>query len=219
MQSLVSWISFLKESIKRRNFDPWEIDLIEIADAYLELIKTYKRFDIKLSADIILVGGILLKLKSQSLYYESLPKEENLENFLSEKPNSSQDKRKKYSKEKKNSLKIKRKLTLDNLIKIIKKELSKNEKRIRKEFKTSLSSEPLNDVVNELLEEDKDIEKRINFIYNLLVEKNFFDFLEIFRENKIKYFLPLLIAANEGKCEIIQEKYFESLYVKSKLGG
>ena len=67
MQSLVSWISFLKESIKRRNFDPWEIDLIEIADAYLELIKTYKRFDIKLSADIILVGGILLKLKSQRL--------------------------------------------------------------------------------------------------------------------------------------------------------
>ena len=219
MQSLVSWISFLKESIKRKNFDPWEIDLIEIADAYLELIKTYKRFDIKLSADIILVGGILLKLKSQSLYYESLPKEENLENFLSEKPNSSQDKRKKYFKEKKNNLKIKRKLTLDNLIKIIKKELSKNEKRIRKEFKTSLSSEPLNDIVNELLEEDKDIEKRINFIYNLLVEKSFFDFLEIFQENKIKYFLPLLIAANEGKCEIIQEKYFESLYVKSKLGG
>ncbi len=209
-----SWINFIKESIKKKNFNPWDIDLAQVTDAYLEMIRVYKRFDIKLSADIILVGGILLKLKSRSLYLESFPEEisETDSQTALSLPSC------KKIKNKKRTEKREKKITLDDLIKVIKKELSKNKKKVISLKKFSEKQNVLDDMLNELLGDDKDIEKKLNFIYDLLLKKNFFNFSTVFKNTKVKYFLPIVIAANEGKCELIQEKYFEDILIKSKLG-
>ena len=64
------WIRMIKESIEKKKIDPWNINIAEIADLYMGKIKEFKRFDIRLSADVILVGGILLRMKSEVLYGE-----------------------------------------------------------------------------------------------------------------------------------------------------
>ena len=206
-----SWINFIKESIKKKNFNPWDINLVEVADAYLERIRLYKKFDIKLSADIILVGGILLKLKSKSLYLSSFPEELSENNFQK---NLHISKSKKVKINKKNK-KLEKKITLDDLIKVIKKELSKSKAISKKRFLSNKNA--LDDVLNELIKDDKDIKKQLKFIYDLLSKEKFFKFSLIFKDTKVKYFLPMIIAANEGRCELIQKKYFEDIFIKSKL--
>ncbi len=62
------WVRLIKESIEKKNIKPWDINISEVADEYIKTIKTLKKFDIRLSADVILVGGILLRMKSQQLY-------------------------------------------------------------------------------------------------------------------------------------------------------
>ena len=206
-----SWINFIKESIKKKNFNPWDINLVEVADAYLERIRLYKKFDIKLSADIILVGGILLKLKSKSLYLNSFPEKLSENNFQK---NLHISKSKKVKINKKNK-KFERKITLEDLVKVIKKELSKSKAISKKRFLSNKNA--LDDVLNELIKDDKDIERKLNFFYDFLSKKKFFEFSINFKDKKVKYFLPMIIAANEGKCELIQKKYFEDIFIKSKL--
>ena len=209
-----SWVNFIKESIRKKNFNPWDIDLAKVADAYLEMIRLYKKFDIKLSADIILVGGILLKLKSKSLYIKSFP--EKISETDEQVSISTSISRKVEKKKIKN--KLKNKFTLDDLIKVIKKELSKSKTVSKSKKKSLLSRDALDDVLNELIKDDKDIEKKLNFICNLLLKEKIFNFSVIFKNTKVKYFLPIIIAANERKCELIQKEYFEDILIKSKLG-
>lgn len=64
------WVRIIKESIEKKDVDPWNINISEITDEYLGTIKELRRFDIRLSADVVLVAGILLRLKSQVLYGE-----------------------------------------------------------------------------------------------------------------------------------------------------
>jgi len=210
MFDVSSWVNFIKESIRKKNFNPWDIDLAKVADAYLEMIRLYKKFDIKLSADIILVGGILLKLKSKSLYLRSFPEKISEDNFQK---CTSKSKKVKSDKE---SKRLEKKITLDDLIKVIKKELSKSVSDKKK--KTMPNSDTLDDILNEFIKDDKDIEKKLNFIYDLLLKENIFNFSIIFKNTKVEYFLPMIIAANEGKCEVVQKKYFEDILIKSKLG-
>ncbi|HIC87120.1 MAG TPA: hypothetical protein EYP03_02595 [Aquificae bacterium] len=80
------------------------------------------------------------------------------------------------------------------------------------------NSDTLDDILNEFIKDDKDIEKKLNFIYDLLLKENIFNFSIIFKNTKVEYFLPMIIAANEGKCEVVQKKYFEDILIKSKLG-
>ena len=47
--------------------DPWEIDIVEITDKYLEKLAEFRDLDLRISARTILAGSILVRLKSEAI--------------------------------------------------------------------------------------------------------------------------------------------------------
>ena len=221
------WIRMIKESIEKKKIDPWNINIAEIADLYMGKIKEFKRFDIRLSADVILVGGILLRMKSEVLYGEcEVVNEEEYEDEFYEDYDNYYD----YD-EDNEDVKItppvrrppakvnKEKITLDDLIRTLRDELEKVKKKKTKKSKSNKKSEDLygdvQDIVEELIEED-DVSDIIEKLLEDLRREKIMVFQKKFssKEDKVKYFLPSLYLANDGKVELIQEELFEDLIVK-----
>ena len=47
--------------------DPWDIDVAEISDRYLEKLQEFREMDLRISARAILAGSILVRLKSEAI--------------------------------------------------------------------------------------------------------------------------------------------------------
>ena len=187
------WIKIVKEGIKKKNLNPWDVNIAEVADYYINKIKELKKFDIRLSADLVLVGAILLRMKSEDMYSSF--------------------------KEKKEKKRRKRKISEKELIKEVERELRKVRKkreRVKREKKEDVNLDAIEDLANEMLEDD--IEETIKFLLSLVLEEKIIIFQERFksREEKIKYFLPSLCLANDNLIEIEQKEIFKELILKSK---
>ncbi|ACV24122.1 segregation/condensation protein A [Methanocaldococcus fervens] len=215
---IVLWVKMIKEGIEKKNLNPWDVNIAEIADYYIQKIRELKKFDIRLSADVILVGGILLRMKSEALYDEcEIEEEEDYEYYeddyfydedVETKPKKSQ------KKEKKENKKTKKPVTVDELIKTIEKELNKVKKsRKKKEKKTK----EVEEIIEELIEEE-DISDIIAELLEDLIREGIIIYQERFRtrEERVRYFIPSLYLANDGKAELIQEKLFGELIIKLK---
>ncbi|ADG13660.1 segregation/condensation protein A [Methanocaldococcus infernus] len=190
------WVRIVKEGIRKKRLNPWDVNIGEVAEYYINKIKELKKFDIRLGADLVLVGAILLRMKSESLY------------------NSFEDKKE----EKKR--KRRKKISEEELIENVKKELKKIKKNNkRKKKKMEEKSYIVEELVNEMLEED-DVDELINFLLSLIKNEKIIIFQEKFknRDEKIKYFLPALCLANDNLIEIQQEEMFKELILKLKEG-
>ncbi|WP_456374869.1 segregation/condensation protein A [Methanocaldococcus sp.] len=206
------WVKMIKEGIEKKNIDPWDVNISEIADYYITKIKEFKKFDIRLSADVILVGGILLRLKSESLYNECNIEEDDYEDFYIDDSEIKENNKKSVNKENYKDKKSKKTITVDELIKTIEKELKKVKKSKRKKKKDIKEVE---EIVEELLEEE-DISDIIEKLLEDLMKEKIIIYQEKFKtkDERVKYLLPSLYLANDGKVELIQEKLFEKLIIK-----
>ncbi len=187
------WVRIIKEGIKTKKINPWDINIEEVADFYINKIKELKRFDIKLSADVILVASILLRMKSEYLYNQLNPKKE---------------------KKVKKRCKKEEKINEEKLIKNVKRELKKIKK---KNTKKEVIIYNIDDIVDEMIEEEN-IEKIIEELYNIISKKREIIYQEVFKnkDDKIKYFIPSLYLAYENKIEIIQENIFDEIILRKK---
>jgi len=186
------WVKMVKESIKKGKVDPWDINIAKVAEEYMKTLKELERFDIRLSADVILVGGILLRMKSQYLYERcALKPEEN-----------------KVLKRKRS----KRKITTEGLIDTLRQEVKKV-KRMRKKSEDK-REEVLYEIIEEL--ENYDISELIESLISELKKEGVIVFQERFpdRNSRVRNFLPCLYLANEGKVELFQEEVFKEIVVK-----
>ncbi len=233
------WIKIIKESIDKKNIEPWNINIADIADEYLKTIKELRRFDIRLSADVILVGGILLRMKSQILYGEcenTLNNEENInDNFDYDDDyydmhsnnedetcikKSNMNNTEEYKKNKKNKNEInknkQKNITFNDLINTLKCELDKVKKSAsgKRKYKKEI---PVYDIIEEM-EEDYDISDLMEHIVQELRKEGDFIFQNKFstRKDIVKNLLPSLYLANDGKIEIYQEEIFKEIVLKYK---
>ncbi len=72
LESIVAkptWKEILLDLIDREKIDPWNIDLVEISDAFLKRVREMKRLDFVIEANVILAAAILLKHKSNYLKF------------------------------------------------------------------------------------------------------------------------------------------------------
>jgi chromatin segregation and condensation protein Rec8/ScpA/Scc1 (kleisin family) len=65
-----SWREILLESIDSQQMNPWEVDLVKIADAYLQKVKEMQSMDLRVPANVILASALLLRYKAQALSLE-----------------------------------------------------------------------------------------------------------------------------------------------------
>lgn len=82
-----TWREILLESIDSQEMNPWEVDLVKIADAYLQKVKEMQSMDLRVPANVILASALLLRYKAQALQLEEpQPYEEPLLRSMIDEP-------------------------------------------------------------------------------------------------------------------------------------
>jgi segregation and condensation protein A len=74
-----AWKSILIELVKGNKMDPWNIDVVELANLYWQKIQLLEKQDLRVPANAILASAILLKLKARTIKLSSVEEEEETE--------------------------------------------------------------------------------------------------------------------------------------------
>ncbi len=64
-----TWKEMLLDLIDQNKIDPWDVDIVLIADGFMKKIKEMERLDLAVQANVILAASILLKYKSEYLRF------------------------------------------------------------------------------------------------------------------------------------------------------
>lgn len=73
-----SWKQVLIELVMSEKLDPWNIDIVVVADSFFNYVKRMEKFDFHIPANIILASAILLKYKSNSIRFYEEPQADEL---------------------------------------------------------------------------------------------------------------------------------------------
>ncbi|MEW5996720.1 MAG: segregation/condensation protein A [Candidatus Micrarchaeota archaeon] len=68
-----SWKQVLAELVISEKLDPWNIDIVVVADSFFGYVKRMEKFDFHIPANIILACAILLRYKSNALRFFEEP--------------------------------------------------------------------------------------------------------------------------------------------------
>ncbi len=225
-----NWRAELVELIISNKLDPWNIDIGQLAKAFMERLDTYIAEGFELPSNLVLAAAIILKFKSMSLKLKEEPSEDiNLD--VDE-----------QTQIKETGLLIRRAppapITLKEIVKAVERALE----RMRKSAPPK-KTPTLKETVIEINEED--VQKEVATLYERLVEmykarrekillshllndKNDYpkgqgnDNMQgmqdiqnmAFSERLTKTLLRLLFLANEEKVELIQEELFGEVEVR-----
>ena len=209
LEELVSdatWKEMLVELVHKEQLDPWNIDIVDVVDKYIEAIKGMKVMDLRIPANIILAAAILLRLKSEMI---SLAEEEVEEEYVEGvRPDRTVEPL---------SFRLRipprRKMTLQELIGALEEAMK------LKEFKETNIKAPLPVPLNI---NPVDIEAEINMVYDM-VKKNVdgskmttFSILTHGMDTEkalLGIFIPLLFLSHKKKVALIQERFFEEIII------
>ncbi|MBU5688896.1 MAG: segregation/condensation protein A [Candidatus Aenigmarchaeota archaeon] len=215
-----SWEDVIYNIVSIEGLDPWDIDIVKLADSFLRYIENIKMLDFRIPAKIVFVAAILLKLKTETLF----PKEKEEESVI---PEINEDEFKEL-REKLQQIKLTpplermptRTVTLDELVEALRKAMKVKE---RKEYRRHALGKK---VANHINVSEEDIEKRIeNLLKEIedltkLLKKEKVEFSRLVdkweREEIVKHFLPLLYLANRGDITAEQEDFFKEIYISKK---
>jgi len=70
-----SWKQLLIDLVITEKLDPWDIEIVAVADGFMKMVKEMEKFDFQIPANIILASAILLKYKSNALRLYEEPEE------------------------------------------------------------------------------------------------------------------------------------------------
>ena len=209
-----NWEEVLEYVITEEGMDPWDIDIVKLADALVDYIKKMQTLDFKVPSRIIIIAAILLRMKVVLLLEEDEEKEEKEEKEeelidLSQVPDLETP--------------IKRiprrKVTLEELIVALEKAFRTKEIRETKKIRARKR-------VEELIEGEEDIGERIERLYRQITsileelksgEITFDKLVPKWERNEIvDKFLPLLHLSQEGKVSCEQKEIFKDIYIRLK---
>jgi segregation and condensation protein A len=210
-----TWRELLVELVETNKLDPWDIDIIKVVDSYITAIKKMQVMDLHIPANIILAASILLRMKSESINVtqldEVLDQEEPVqtERIIPDVPTLIPRLR----------LQPKRKITLNELMDALGDAIKINERRVSV---IKQRAEPISIVV-----EKDDIDEKIRIAYNLVKDnvdkEGVTTFARLssgfggFENILLSLFVPLLFLAHKGEVVLMQDQFFNEIFVK--LGG
>jgi len=203
-------VDILLQLVMMGKVDPWNIDIVDLTEKYLERLREMKDLDLRISARAILAASILLRMKTEALLYSNNDKEEE------------------EKKEERVHVQVEpivppirrseRYYTLDDLIEALMDALEEVERRKPKPKKKVQIEEEIF-VIDDFR---VDIEKHVNRLYEIVKKlyeetKEMITFWELVFDPSPKMvartFLYLLFLANMGKIELIQEEPFGEIYI------
>ncbi|KUH33218.1 chromosome segregation protein ScpA [Thermococcus celericrescens] len=201
-------VDILLQLVTMGKVDPWNIDIVDLTEKYIERLREMKELDLRVSARAILAASILVRMKSEALLYGDEEEEEEHKEKLhvDVEPLAPPLRR------------VERYYTFDDLLDALMDALEEAEKRKpRKKKKVEIEEEVF--VVDDFR---VDIEKHVYRLHEIVVE--------MYRESRepIKFwdlifdptpkivartFLYLLFLSNMGKVDLIQEEPFGEIFV------
>lgn len=204
-----TWREMLVELVASEQFDPWNVDIVGIADKYLEKIRQMKVLELHVPANIILAASILLRFKSEALKFEEEVQEASEQVFLEgdkppvEIPLLSLRTR----------IPPKRKATLPELIAALERVLTEKKQRAEKPI-----------IKPEILEfelQKYDIEEKMNDILSRIKTtadaEGLTAFTSLLTEQTpleiIRTLIPLLHLCQESRISLIQDEIFGEIFV------
>ena len=209
-----NWEEVLEYIIHEEGMDPWDIDIVKLADALVDYIKKMEFLDFKVPSRIIIIAAILLRMKVVLLLEEDKEKEEDKKKEeelidLSQVPDLETPIKRMP----------KRKVTLEELVIALEKAFRTKEIRETKRIRARRR-------VEELIEDEEDIEERIEKLYRQIAsileelksgEITFSKLVPKWERNEIvDKFLPLLHLSQEGKVSCEQKEFFKDIYIRLK---
>ena len=208
-----NWEEVLEYIINEEGMDPWDIDIVKLADALVDHIKKMEIVDFKVPSRIIIIAAILLRMKVVLLEEEEEKKEEERKEEelidLSQVPDLETPIKRVP----------RRKVTLEELVSALEKAFRTKEIRDDKKIRAKRR-------VEELIQDEEDIEERINKLYEEIdgivnqLREGELTFEQLVpkweRESIVDKFMPLLHLCQTGKVSCEQKEIFKEIYIKLK---
>lgn len=208
-----AWKTILIELVKSNKMDPWNIDVIELADLYWKKIQQLERQDLRIPANAILASAILLKLKARTIKISSV---EDLD----------EEETKEISKEELQMIEEtlpelrgqrqfrEGRISLDELVGSIEEILDKTKKKksiLRDkelpEFNLEFNKEKTAEQVDKILKKIKEKADSQGLVaFSSLLEEN--TPIEM-----VNCFMPILFLTNSGKINAWQEEWFGEIFI------
>jgi len=227
----IGWQTIIYDLIRTGQLDPWNIDLVLLAQKYLERLHELEQEHIFfISSKVLIAAAILLRIKSEILHENILSLDELL--FEKKKKESSERlvtdynvidliREENYIIFPRTPLPRARKITLQELMIALEKAINTEQRRIRKELLFKRPNYDLGVVVRKSIDIRKKIKELYEKIKEFFIKKKYepVTFTELAgtsRDEKIACFLPLLHLDTDGKICLQQEKPFEEIYILPK---
>ena len=236
----IKWQSIIYELIRTKKIDPWDIDIENFSNEYMQTIRKLKELNFRVSGKVVLAAALLLKIKTRHLglddfimltneddEYEALDEEEFVDpdeqKILNLAKHIRHNTKKKYLIEPKTILPRQRKVTVIELMGALKKAIEVDKRRVVRRARVAkniVSAIP----DDKIFEAKRDmIRDRISSAHKMILELfgkrgvhvDFDDLLDNSEPvEKVGKFLPVLHLANHGKIAIHQDKPFEKMYLE-----
>lgn len=201
-----TWKEVLYELIETKKLDPWNVDIVALADGFVKKIKELEKLELSVPANIILAASILLRYKSEVLVWEEPepPPVSYMEDepLLEELPQLTLSSR----------LAPKRQITANELVKEM-------EKIIKYEVERPKQKRGGIQTIVELPIVEMDVEKKMNeMLVRLKKIKDeegwaLFSQLVQNREDVIPSLVALLHLAQKERVGLKQDKFFEEIFI------
>jgi segregation and condensation protein A len=68
----LTWRNLLYELVREEDMDPWDINVGQLAQRFLDMIQTLQEMDFRITGKLVLAAALLLKIKSNHLLEEDL---------------------------------------------------------------------------------------------------------------------------------------------------
>lgn len=233
-------VELLVHMAKTGEIDPWNIDIVKVADQYLQAVAELKESDLKITGKTLLYLAILLRMKSEQLAginYLYPPEDEFLDELLEPdfmdggkliQPKFSFRSLDEVIKRRTSTKQPRiRTVTLEDLLIELQKYEEMEKRRTLKEKVEKASNrrmmdyadftaDDIEEMAHEEFHEDTVLQLK-HILERLLIhqeEVSLTEIMDIGRLDKISAFLALLFLTARGGYDMHQEEFYAEVYIK-----
>ncbi len=217
----ITWQSLIYGLVKSEGMDPWDVDVSILTNKYMNMLKTLKEHDFRVSGKVLLAAAILLKMKSNKLVGEELMDldrlligvEEGVQELFDESAETAKFDEIPPLIPRTPQLR-KRKVSIFDLVKALEQALEVKKRRLLNSipslnFELPKKKKDITEVIREVYGKVK------SFFISAIKEKLTFSRLlpSESKEDKIYTLIPLLYLAQQNKVELVQEVPFGEIEI------
>jgi segregation and condensation protein A len=215
----LTWQNIIYDLVRNEGMDPWDIDVSEIAQKFLEMLKKLRDMDFRISGKIVFAAALLLKIKSNKLVDEDINDLDRLmnsvddpESLLDELPVDGEEhvKGKNPRLMPKTPQPRKRKVSVDDLIQALEKALEVEVRRppvyvpAKVQMRIPAKAADVGELINDVYVKVQDYytaEHPQSLTFSQLIPSNS-------KDDKVFTFIPLLHLENQRKVDMSQKMHF-----------